>query len=84
MQNSNMDEVFRQRMKLGMEIKYLEKKLVTDAKSKFRYIMGHDKKEVSPGLFAQDLKVTKNIHNRIIIPSERITKCQREVKALHD
>lgn len=70
-------------MKVSHIIKTLEGKLTQDAKHKFRNIVGHSKEEMLPGVFADESKAIKNIKNRIIKPSERLSKCQDEIKILH-
>ena len=42
---------------------------MSDAKQKFRYIIGHSKVEIHPGVLADNEKVCKNIETRIIKPS---------------
>lgn len=49
--------------------------MTQDAKFKFRNIVGHSKEEMLPGVFADETKAIKNIKNRIIKPSERLSKC---------
>ena len=71
-------------MKISNVIKTLETKLINDAKLKFRNIVGHSKEEMLPGVFAEEQKAIKNIQNRIIKPSERLSKCQEEIKVLHE
>ena len=61
----------------------LEEELLTNTKQKFKYIMGHNKKEVRPGVNAEEEKFIKNISRRIIVPSERIYDCQDGALALH-
>lgn len=80
----NADELFRARMKCTMEIKVLEDDLINQAKAKFRYIRGHDKAEVRPGIMVQEEKFHKNIAKRIIKPSERVAHCQRTARGLSD
>ena len=66
-----------------MELKKIERDLAAATKSKFKYIVGHNKAEVQPEQFVEEEKVVKNINNRIIIPCQRITQVQDGVKALH-
>lgn len=80
----NADEIFRAKMKCNMEIRVLEDDLINQAKNKFRYIRGHDKAEVRPGIMLQEEKFQKNITKRIIKPSERVAHCQRTARGLHE
>ena len=66
-----------------LDHKLVEVKILMATKSKFKYIVGHNKTEIQPELFLEEEKVVKNINNRIIIPCERITQVQDGVKALH-
>ena len=56
--DERMDDRIRE---LQMEAKTDERKLDDELKHKFRFITGHNKAESSPGVFAEELKVKKNI-----------------------
>jgi hypothetical protein len=79
----NAEELFRAKMKVTMEIRVLEEDLIKNAQNKFRYIRGHEKEEIRPGLMQEEAKFKKNITNRIIKPCDRVAHCQRTARALH-
>lgn len=56
-------------MRTKGDIRGLEVQLMSEAKNKFRYIIGHSKVESLPGVLADQEKVQKNIETRIIKPS---------------
>lgn len=56
--DERMDDRIRETQ---LEAKTLERKLDDKLKQKFRFITGHNKSEVSPGVFAEENKVKKNI-----------------------
>jgi len=60
----------------------MEQSLLACTKTKFRYIVGHRKDEIKPGVMAEEHKFLKNLQKRIILPSERITNCQDGVVEL--
>jgi hypothetical protein len=63
------EDMYRAKMRVAMEIKMMEDDLIVNVKQKFKYIVGHTKIEIRPGVNAEEAKFIKNIQNRILNPS---------------
>lgn len=82
--SKNADEALRLRDSNTLDLKELRLRLINQSKQKFKFIIGHSKEEIQPGVYADERKFVKNIQNRIITPSQRITNIQEGVKSLHE
>ena len=81
--SKNADFVFSSKLKVNFDLKTAQNMLVNNAKHKFKYIMGHRKDEIRPGVLAEEDKFLKNITKCIIVPSERISNCDDGIEKLH-
>lgn len=66
------------------DLRDLRLKLINQSKQKFKYIIGHSKQEIQPGIYADERRFSKNIEKRIIKPSWKLNDIQDVLKGLHD